>query len=95
LAKINLEEAKKALEKAKQLHEKLINDPDLQQFIRGESAKTEVEYYLAAANTAITRAIDGNSPELPSLESKKIELLSKMEELKSGKLKIRELNYLP
>jgi serine/threonine protein kinase len=95
LAKINLEEAKKALEKAKQLHEKLINDPDLQQFIRGESAKTEVEYYLAAAKTAITRAIDGNSPELPSLESKKIELLSKMEELKSGKLKIRELNYLP
>ena len=95
LAKINLEEAKKALEKAKQLHEKLINDPDLQQFIRGESAKTEVEYYLAAANIAITRAIDGNSPELPSLESKKIELLSKMEELKSGKLKIRELNYLP
>ena len=95
LAKINLEEAKKALKKAKQLHEKLIKDPDLQQFIRGESAKTEVEYYLAAANTAITRAIDGSSPELPSLESKKIELLSKMEELKSGKLKIRELNYLP
>jgi tetratricopeptide (TPR) repeat protein len=95
LAKINLEEAKKALEKAKQLQEKLINDPDLQQFIRGESAKTEVEYYLAAANTAITRAIDGRSPELPSLESKKIELLSKMEGLNAGKLKIRELNYLP
>ena len=95
LAKINLEEAKKALEKAKQAHDKLINDPDFQQFIRGESAKTEVEYYLVAANTAISRAIDGNSPELPSLESKKIELLSKMKELKAGELKIRELNYLP
>lgn len=87
LAKINLEEANKAFEKAKQSSEKLI--------VNGESAKTEVEYYLAAAETAIAKAIDGNSPELPSLESKKSKLLSKMEELNAGKLKIRELNYLP
>jgi serine/threonine-protein kinase len=87
LAKINLEEANKAFEKAKQSNEKLI--------VNGESAKTEVEYYLAAAETAIAKAIDGNSPELPSLESKKSKLLSKMEELNAGKLKIRELNYLP
>jgi hypothetical protein len=87
LAKINLEEAKKALKNAKQMNEKLI--------VSGESAKTEVEYYLAAGETAIAKAIDGNSPELPSLESNKSKLLSKMEELNAGKLKIRELNYLP
>jgi serine/threonine protein kinase len=95
MAKINLEEAKKALEKAKQSNKKMLDDKDLEKLIQGESANTEVEYYLAAANTAITRAIDGNSPELPSLESKKIGLLRKMQEIKSGKLKIRELNYLP
>ena len=95
MAKINLEEAKKALEKAKQSHKKMLDDKDLQKLIQGESAKTEAEYYLAAANTAITRAIDGNSPGLPSLEKEKAELLSKIEEFKAGKLKIRELNYLP
>ena len=95
MAKINLEEAKKALERAKQSHKKMLVDEDLQKLIQGESAKTEAEYYLAAANTAITRAIDGNSPGLPSLEKEKAELLSKIEESKAGKLKIRELNYLP
>ena len=87
LAKINLEEANKALEKAKQSNEKLI--------VNGEPAKTEVEYYLAAAKTAIEKAIDGNSPKLPSLEFEKTKLFRKMEELNAGKLKIRELNYLP
>ncbi|MCY3007796.1 MAG: serine/threonine-protein kinase [Planctomycetota bacterium] len=87
LAKINLEEAKKALENAKQMNEKLI--------VNGESAKTEFEYYLAAAETAIEKAIDGNSPKLPSLELEKTKLFRKMEELNAGKLKIRELNYLP
>ena len=87
MAKINLEEAKKALEKAKQSHEKLI--------IKGEPAQMEVEYYLVAATTAITRAIDGNSSELPSLEAQKVNLLNKTEKLNAGTLKIRELNYLP
>ena len=87
LAKINLEDANKALEKAKQSNEKLI--------VNGEPAKTEVEYYLAAAKTAIEKAIDGNSPKLPSLEFEKTKLFRKMEELNAGKLKIRELNYLP
>ena len=87
LAKINLQEANKALEKAKQSNEKLI--------VNGEPAKTEVEYYLAAAKTAIEKAIDGNSPKLPSLEFEKTKLFRKMEELNAGKLKIRELNYLP
>jgi len=95
MAKINLEEAKKALERAKQSHKKMLVDEDLQKLIQGESAKTEAEYYLAAGETAIAKAIDGNSPELPSLESNKSKLLSKMEELNAGKLKIRELNYLP
>jgi tetratricopeptide (TPR) repeat protein len=95
LAKINLEEARKALEKAKQSNKKMLDDKDLKKLIQGESAKTEVEYYLAAANTAITRAIDGNSSELPSLEDEKAKLLSEIEESKAGKLKIRELNYLP
>jgi serine/threonine protein kinase len=87
VAKINLEEAKKALEKAKQSHQKLI--------IKGDPAQMEVEYYLVAATTAITRAIDGNSSELPSLESQKVNLLNKTEKLNSDTLKIRELNYLP
>ena len=87
VAKINLEEAKKALEKAKQSHEKLI--------IKGEPAQTEVQFYLVAATTAITRAIDGNSSELPSLEAQKVNLLNKTEKLNAGTLKIRELNYLP
>ena len=73
----------------------MLDDKDLQKLIQGESAKTEAEYYLAAANTAITRAIDGNSPKLPSLEFEKTKLFRKMEELNAGKLKIRELNYLP
>jgi len=87
VAKTNLEEAKKALEKAKQSHEKLI--------IKGDPAQMEVEYYLVAATTAITRAIDGNSSELPSLEAQKVNLLNKTEKLDAGTLKIRELNYLP
>jgi tetratricopeptide (TPR) repeat protein len=95
LAKINLEEAKKALEKAKKSHDKLINDPNFQPLIQLESAQTEVEYYLAAATCAIRKAIDGNSPESTSLETQRVNLLKKMEELKANSLKIRELNYLP
>ena len=95
LAKINLEEAKKALEKAKQSHDKLINDPDFQPLIQLESAQTEVEYYLAAATCAIKKAIDGDSPESTSLETQRINLLKKMEELKANLLKIQELKYLP
>jgi serine/threonine-protein kinase len=95
LAKINLEEAKKALENAKQAHDKLINDPNFQPLIQLESAQTEVEYYLAAATCAIRKAIDGNSPESTSLETQRVNLLKKMEELKANSLKIQELKYLP
>jgi serine/threonine protein kinase len=95
LAKINLEEAKKALEKAKKSHDKLINDPNFQPLIQLESAQTEVEYYLAAATCAIRKAIDGNSPESTSLETQRVNLLKKMEELKANSLKIQELKYLP
>lgn len=95
LAKINLEEAKKALEKAKQSLEKITNDPDLAKILNSKTSKNEVDYYSVAAKTAITRAIDGNSPGLPSLEKEKAKLLSEIEDSKAGKLKIRELNYLP
>jgi hypothetical protein len=95
LAKINLEEAKKALEKAKQSLENITNDSDLKSILNSKTSKTEVDYYSVAATTAITRAIDGNSSELPSLDAEKAELLSRIEESKAGKLKIRELNYLP
>jgi tetratricopeptide (TPR) repeat protein len=95
LAKINLEEAKKALEQAKQSHDKLINDPDFQPLIQLESAQTEVEYYLAAATAAIGNAIDGNSPESTSLENQRVNLLNKLKELEASLLKLRELKYLP
>jgi cell fate (sporulation/competence/biofilm development) regulator YlbF (YheA/YmcA/DUF963 family) len=95
LAKINLEQAKQALEKAKQSLEKIASDSDLKAILNSKPSKNEIDYYSVAAKTAITRAIDGNSSELPSLEAEKAELLSRIEESKAGKLKIRELNYLP
>jgi serine/threonine-protein kinase len=95
LAEINLEQAKQALEKAKQSLEKIASDSDLKAILNSKPSKNEIDYYSVAAKTAITRAIDGNSSELPSLEAEKAELLSRIEESKAGKLKIRELNYLP
>lgn len=95
LAGRNIEGAQKALIKAKLSHEKIVSELGFESIRIDEVAATEIEYNLLAAITAITKSIDGNSSELPSMENQKANLLDKFQKLNSSKLNIRELTYLP
>ncbi|MFZ4080905.1 MAG: serine/threonine protein kinase [Pirellula sp.] len=95
LAGKNIEEAQKALIKAKLSHEKIVSELGFESIRTDEVGETEIGYNLLAARAAITKSIDGNSSELPSMENQKANLLDKFQKLNSSKLNIRELTYLP